>query len=161
KYISSHSTMLAYVSCAISAKMDWSSDTTYQKLSMAALLHDITLENDELASIQTLQELKDQADRFTEEEVRAYRFHPMSAAELCHKLPAVPSDVDVIIGQHHERPDGSGFPRKLGHSYIAPLSCIFIVAHEIVRTAFQKGSKFDIEEVIAKNEELYSVGNFK
>jgi hypothetical protein len=44
----------------------------------------------------------------------------------------IPLDVDIIIHQHHERPDGKGFPAKLNYMKINPLSAVFILAHEIM-----------------------------
>ena len=39
------------------------------------------------------------------------------------------SETANIIREHHERPDGSGFPRNLDSSNLTEISCIFIIAH--------------------------------
>ena len=132
KYISAHSMLIAYVSCAVASQLEWKSDSTYQKLTLAAFLHDSSLQNQELAKIQTLQELYDKKDNFTVEEMEAYRQHPAIAAEVASRFRETPPDVDAIIFQHHERPDGKGFPRGLNHLRIGPLAAVFIVSHELV-----------------------------
>ena len=54
------------------------------------------------------------AGRLTEEEWRRVREHPAQGARLVELAPTL-SDVAPVIGEHHERPDGSGFPKgKIG-----------------------------------------------
>src|SRR6185312_15892576 len=101
-----------YIACAIATQMDWASDSTFQKLTLAAFLHDITLSNHELAQCDTVQEAIDKKT-FTEAEIAGFRVHPAKGAEIARQFQEVPPDVDVIILQHHERPDGSGFPRGI------------------------------------------------
>jgi HD-GYP domain-containing protein (c-di-GMP phosphodiesterase class II) len=43
KYIAVHSNALAKISCAIASALAWNSESTFQKLTMASILHDITL----------------------------------------------------------------------------------------------------------------------
>ena len=45
----------------------------------------------------------------------------------------IPPDVSVIIEQHHERPDGNGFPNGINFKRISVFSSIFIVAHDFVK----------------------------
>ena len=168
KYISSHSMLLAYVGCALSSQMEWKSDTTYQKITLASFLHDIVLKNQELARIQTLSELAQKSKRFTKEEIKEFRDHPSTGAEIARTFTEVPPDVDSIIAQHHERPDGSGFPRGLTHLRIGPLATVFIVAHDIVTYLFdndiaganvEKG--LDLDKFIEQKSKTYQMGTFK
>lgn len=166
KYISSHSMMLAHVSCALATQMDWTNDMTYQKLTLAAFLHDSHLHNQDLAAVQTIKELESKNQLFTMEEIREFKEHPMKAAETARTFEEVPPDVDVIIVQHHERPDGSGFPRGLTHSRISPLSAVFIVAHDLVRFLLEKeiiGSlnSAAIDEFIRTHAPKYPLGSFR
>jgi HD-GYP domain-containing protein (c-di-GMP phosphodiesterase class II) len=165
KYISAHSMLLAYISCALATKMEWSSETTYQKLTLAAFLHDAHLINHELAKIETLSELEKKMNLFSPEEIKAFKEHPIIAAEIARKFHEVPPDVDSIVAQHHERPDGSGFPRGLSHTRIGPLTSVFIVAHDIVSYLF-KNDKVDqgnvsFNQFILENQGMYQFGNFK
>lgn len=118
KYIASHSTMTGYLACAIASQMQWGSETTFHKLTLAAFLHDITLSNHDLAACASLKETEE--PKFTDADRKAFKNHTIQAAEVVKQFSEVPPDVDVIIAQHHERPDGTGFPRGLGSTYIAP-----------------------------------------
>lgn len=90
-----------------------------EKLTMAAMLHDATIAGKEF----------EDTNNFKEEN---WRDHPLKTAEMARRLPGVLNDVDHIILQHHERPDGKGFPRGLFGHQIAPLSAVFILAHEFL-----------------------------
>jgi HD-GYP domain-containing protein (c-di-GMP phosphodiesterase class II) len=158
KYIPAHSTILAFVACALSKEMTWGSEATFQKLTMAAFLHDITLANNSLAMVKDLKELQSKSNSFTSEEVKAYEQHPISAAELVRAFPNSPADVDTIIMQHHETPDGKGFPRKLSATHISPLSAVFIIAHDIVLGSIEGR---ELPAIIEDLNKKYTQGNFK
>jgi response regulator RpfG family c-di-GMP phosphodiesterase len=145
----------------MASKLQWGSESTFQKLSLASFLHDITLENQALAEIQTLAELDPRMSEFTEKEIKAFREHPTVAADMAKRMSEIPPDVDTIIRQHHERPDASGFPRKLGHSYIAPLSCVFIVAHDLSQFVLKEGDNFEIAKFIKEVSHKYKSSQFK
>lgn len=161
KYISSHSMLLPQVACALATAMDWKSEQTLQKLGLAAFLHDTTLTNHALAQVTGLTELARKKDLFTEEEEKAYVVHPVKASEMAKRFQEVPPDVDTIILQHHERPNGGGFPRALTHSHISPLGAVFIVAHDLVSAIFDPAKPFVLEQFIESKKEEYVGGNFK
>jgi HD-GYP domain-containing protein (c-di-GMP phosphodiesterase class II) len=145
KYIPAHSTITAFVACAISKIMSWGSEAT--------------LQNNSLAMIRNLKELEAAKPLFSEEEIKSYEQHPMAAAELIRAVPGAPADVDTIIMQHHETGDGKGFPRKLSATHISPLSSIFIVAHEIVQGSIE--GKKDVADIIEELKIKYTTGNFR
>lgn len=161
KYISAHSFLLSNIACCIASIRSWESRETMNKLCMAAFFHDITLKNQELAEVQTLKELEEGSSRFTEEEIKEYRNHPINAAEIVRKFKEIPPDVDTIIIQHHEGATGEGFPRKLSHSYISQLSSLFIIAHDIVTHIHRRKNQFDLRDFVRENKEKYAMGNFK
>jgi HD-GYP domain-containing protein (c-di-GMP phosphodiesterase class II) len=161
RYIASHSVYLAQLSCTLAAAMEWHSDSTFHKLNLAAYLHDITLTNHELAKIRDLKELELKKGQFSKELYDAYKAHPMSGGELAQKFNEVPPDVDSLIMQHHEQPDGSGFPRGLTHKQIGPLSTVFIASHDLVTYIFNDEKEFHMEAFIESVKERYDVGNFR
>lgn len=166
QYIASHSHFTGQLACILATQMDWKSEATFQKLSFVAMMHDITLTNHSLAAIQTLKELESRKAEFTDEEIEAYKLHPTKVNELIRPFEDVPSDVDPILAEHHERPDGSGFPRGIAGSRIGPLSAVFIVAHDLVDEVFKqgKGTKLDadlIQRFVGDRQKVYEGGTFK
>ena len=160
-YISTHSIALSQLCCGLAIAMDWGSETTFHKLNLAAFMHDITLENQTLARIHSMDELMANKSKFTAKEIAEYPLHPMRAAEIARKFSEIPPDVDTLILQHHEFPDGSGFPRKLNAKQITPLSALFIVAHELIHVISEQGPNFQMAHFLDENLERYSAGHFK
>ncbi len=63
----------------------------------------------------------------TDEEFTEIKKHPVLALPEAERLLGNDHDALKIIVQHHERMDGSGYPRKLGASSIHPLARIVAV----------------------------------
>ncbi len=161
QYISSHSILLSSLSCSIASLMNWSSDITRYKLILASFLHDITLEDHHLATFQSVESVILDGS-FTGPAIKAFAEHPKAAVQLAKEMSAVPADVDRILLQHHERPDGSGFPNRSPHQHLTPLSCIFIVAHDLVHFMFdQKQNPIPFEQFVVEFSPQYQVGYFK
>jgi HD-GYP domain-containing protein (c-di-GMP phosphodiesterase class II) len=156
-YVGSHSISVGTVACAIAYKMEWHSAATYFKLSLAAFMHDITID-DKLARVHLVKEMT--RDHFSADELNKIKLHPVHSADYVRKMSEIPSDVDQIVFQHHERPDGTGFPRNLSGKFISPLSGVFIVAHEIVEFMTKREGE-TIDVFLTENEELYKGGTFR
>ena len=54
--------------------------------------------------------------------------HPLVGCQLIKSFPDVQPMVLELIAQHHERLDGSGFPKQLGANHISKLAKIVMVA---------------------------------
>ena len=129
-YVSTHSIALGEIACAIAHQMELNSAATFFKLTLAAFIHDITLD-DRLAIVKDVSS-KSTSEQYSVEDLHTIKIHPIHAADYVRKMNEIPPDVDQIVYQHHERPDGSGFPRNLSGSHISPLSAIFITSHELL-----------------------------
>ncbi|MFN7684685.1 MAG: HD-GYP domain-containing protein [Oligoflexia bacterium] len=160
-YLGGHSVALCQVSCTIAAAMEWGSKATYAKLNFASFLHDCALDSEDLARIQSLSELESKKSSLNEQTYQRVLQHGLKAADMSKTFSEVPANVDQILLQHHERPDGSGFPRGLTHTSIAPLSALFIIAHDLVGEIFNKRGKFSYASFVESRQDLYRMGNFK
>lgn len=164
RYISSHSFMLAEVACAMAYQVGWKNPQMFLKLTTAALLHDLSLSDDRLARFQDLEEAR-KSGKWSEEELKELRLHPVRAAEYARGFNDLPADVDKIIEQHHERPDGSGFPRGLFHNNIHPLAALFIMAHDLLiyfLTHVPTGDRGDMVKLFfRKQARRYREGTFR
>ncbi|MBI3558681.1 MAG: response regulator [Deltaproteobacteria bacterium] len=159
-YIATHSVAVAHVSCGIASLLGWTSGPTFLKLSFAAFLHDISMTNPDMAKLQNADELMLQRHRFTEKEVKEFMVHCETGAKLVKELKDMPPDVDLIILQHHDKPDGTGMS-QLDHTKINPLAAVFIVAHELVDFYAGHGAGADLSLFVNRLGDSYSKGNFK
>jgi CheY-like chemotaxis protein len=154
-------TLTSLLACTISQKLEWASDLTQVKLSMAALLHDITLDE---YTCEHMGEWNLRADRKEDKssEIETYRNHPRAAAEKVRGIADLPPDIDQIVLQHHERPDGTGFPQGLQASRISPLSAVLIFAEDLALHLIDATDrKAAIREFAEKAGERYNAGVFR
>ncbi|MCR9206007.1 MAG: hypothetical protein NXH75_15595, partial [Halobacteriovoraceae bacterium] len=155
-YLSEHSILNIYFSSYMLSKLNWSTDQTLKQMLYASFYHDIEINDQELAKINRLEECTDT------ETQKIIKDHGNKAAKLIEKLPGMNHDAHKIILDHHERPDGTGFPLGLTAGNIPPLSCVFILSHEIVD--FLIFNNFQTQLLATKIQEMertWSTGNFK
>lgn len=130
---SHHVSLLSLLSSTIAQGIGWASDTTFEKLIMASLLHDYFVDE---KVYEKLLGNHDEAETLSKNP--AYRQHPIKAAEFSRTLKGLPADVDHILQEHHEMPDGSGFPRGVISNHIAPLSAVFIMSEALIHYSHDK-----------------------
>ena len=80
-------------------------------LGLGALLHDI-------GKIKLPNQVLNHAVSASEEEKALLEGHTMIGAMMLKNLEGLPENVVAIVHDHHERADGSGYPRNLGCSEI-------------------------------------------
>ena len=127
-FITEHSLMVAFLANAVLSHTEYKNENNSIRLSLAALLHDVELRDEKFYPL----ELIDDESEFSVRELNTFRSHIHNGVELLEKFKNIPSDLDKILLMHHEKYDGSGFPRGLNGSQIPRLAAIFIVCHEFV-----------------------------
>ena len=156
-YLTKHSIALAYISCGLLAKSNWDSFENRNKLVLASFFHDASIKITDFND-----EYKIECESVDQ---KTFQAHPPQASKLLTKLKGVPQDLDKIVLDHHERPDGSGFPRGLTANQIQPLSALFIFSHDLVDIIFKlekAGEDLSQELLLSKvDKELYDSGPFK
>lgn len=154
-YISELSLLSNYISCAICRETEWASPENYLRLSLAAFFQNISLDNDDHAKIEKLSSFE--FESLPNRAKKIITDHPNKSCELISAIDGLPIGVDKIIKTHHEKYDGSGFPRGIDHSKQEALSVIFIVSLELANILFEIGFNRDaILDTITRMEHDYS-----
>jgi HD-GYP domain-containing protein (c-di-GMP phosphodiesterase class II) len=162
QYIGKHTMLLTNVSCAIACAMDWYSEATFEKLTLAAFMHDAALTDSGLCAVKDLGEFeKVYKGKYNQGQISEYRSHPERAVLLLGHFKVMPAEVDKIVAQHHEHPMGSGFPAALSSNYLTPLSSLFIIAHDLTDYILDHPNDFNMDHFLDAFEKKYSVGHFK
>lgn len=152
----------ATLASVVVKKLNWGSHSAMFKLTIAAFLQDISLDSIALMELCDYKEFLLEIKRFTTEEVKRYNDHPKNSVEILAAFKAIPPDVDRILIEQHEMPDGNGFPRKLNANQIGQLSCVFILTSILAKHILKQKAFFDIEAFVTKIEaQGYGQGNFK
>lgn len=158
---SSHVSMQALLCCGFCHQLGWTSESAQMKLGLAALMHDITVDENAYNDIFLWNQAATDDNDKTPEVIK-YRNHPSDAANLLLNLKDLPADVDQIILQHHETKDGGGFPRGLISSRISPMASLFIIVEDLINFLEESDNYEEKIELFVKHREArYSSGNFK
>jgi response regulator RpfG family c-di-GMP phosphodiesterase len=158
-FYSDHSLLISLLSGMTLEKLDWRSTENFNKLCLASILHDCLVPDHVINTIEGGN--IDQISIITDIEKDQYQSHPQKTAELIRTKTSFHEEVATIIAEHHEKPDGSGFPRKLTHNNIHPFSCLFIIIHDFVEQVYITRFDRDLQESILENmSPKYQDGHF-
>lgn len=118
-YTAGHQRRVAELSCRIAEEMDFSPDRV-DALRIAGLLHDI-------GKVYVPADFLNRPGRLRSQEFSIIQLHADIGADI---LAPVEFDwpISTIIRQHHERQDGTGYPRGIEGDAILPESRIIAVA---------------------------------
>lgn len=117
-----HSMAVSAVSVMIAWQMNWTIQTTIQKLSLGALLHDIGLK--EMSKELSLKP----RHLMSQNDVKLYEAHVMRSVDILSSMPSVPVEVVSIAMEHHENAIGQGYPKHLRDVKMNPFARIVSVA---------------------------------
>jgi len=158
-YIYDHSYLLSCICGHFAWYMNWTTSEVVKKLAVASLFHDLKISDPDLAMINDLND--PQIKKLTSDQLKEIKNHPFSMVELIKNNPNIETEVDTIILQHHEKPDGTGFPRKLSGKQIHPLACTFIIVHHFVDKIYE--CNFDSSQlvhILTDMKAYFNIGNF-
>ncbi|AOY00703.1 hypothetical protein BJP62_09805 [Jeongeupia sp. USM3] len=113
-----HHLVVAIVADFLAAGLQFA-DTDRQALLLAALFHDAGL-----ADLDAMAQVGD----YSKAPLNLIDAHPAMAARLLRDCPDVPEATVIAVLQHHERPDGSGYPSRLAHDALQPLGQLLAIA---------------------------------
>ena len=158
-YSSDHSFLTGYLACAIASQLAYGSEITFNKLTLAAFMHDVTLKDESIVDCETIEDAKTRNP--TESVLDTFSRHPFKVAEMIRQMSEIPADVDSIVAQHHELPDGSGFPRGLTAKQISPLAMIFMVAHAVAKDVLKEPTTFSLQHSLEQLALRFPQNSFK
>ena len=102
-YTSAHELRVAELATRIAASLGWSVEAV-ERLRIAALVHDI-------GKIAIPAEILSKPSRLTETEFALIKSHSTAAYEILAPIDFGGPVAEIVL-QHHERLDGSGYPRR-------------------------------------------------
>jgi len=105
-------------------------DRDLATVAAAGMLHDI-------GELHIDPELLRPGRRLEGGEMRHVYAHPMTAYMILQEYPQFHPEISTAVFEHHERLDGSGYPRGLKDEEIGPIGQILMLA-EAVTTLFEK-----------------------
>lgn len=77
-------------------------------------------------------ELSVKTQNFSTEEWRALQAHPLIAQRFLNLIPNLPKEIGIAIAEHHERIDGTGYPRHIFGEKMSLASQIIAATDNII-----------------------------
>ncbi len=124
-----HSVQMALIALFLAIKSRLP-DRDLATVAAAAMLHDIGELHIDPALLRP-------GRRLEAGELRHVYAHPMTAYMILQEYPQYHPEISTAVFEHHERLDGSGYPRGLKGEEIGPIGQILMLA-EAVTTLFEK-----------------------
>lgn len=118
-YTFSHSNNVAYYATALAAALGMNEDMI-EIIRQAALLHDV-------GKIGIPEDVLNKPGRLTEEEYEIIKGHVEASIDIIRHLPSLDYVIPAVIG-HHERYDGTGYPRRIAGEDIPVTARILCIA---------------------------------
>lgn len=125
-YVERLAVTTAQFACWVFTHSPYSEKKWLEKVVMASLIMDLGLADEATASVR---ELKLTVNASVMIQGVLVKGHPQRGLKLAGKLMHVHHDVDQLVLNHHERFDGSGFPKKLFFNQLTPVCRFFNLAH--------------------------------
>ncbi len=101
-----HGISTAVFSILLARAAENMNDKTLTTVGLGGLLHDVGMS-------QIPKEIDDVNRKLTREEWAKVKQHPVFGSNMVNEMKLFPEDVKLILVQHHERWDGSGYPSGL------------------------------------------------
>jgi hypothetical protein len=139
-----------YIMSLVIDKFPWKSDAVKEKGSLASIMCDMTLTKEDFRV------MRDWSKNGGDLPERIRR-HPADIAnQLKKNRTMVPIETITIIEQHHELPDGKGFPYGITSNRFNQLSAIFIVSQQFTELLHDSGYDYEKRlEIIKRIREVY------
>jgi HD-GYP domain-containing protein (c-di-GMP phosphodiesterase class II) len=151
-----HTHLISIFSAAIIRNSEWGNREQIEKLIHVSFFHDITLEKDSYAKIETMEDLE--SSNFVDSEKKIILNHAHDSSKLAAEFPDLSPGASLIIKQHHGKENGIGFSDTLNVNMISKLALVFNVAENFTcrfLNQLDKGDRVDIRQLIEEVRENY------
>jgi putative nucleotidyltransferase with HDIG domain len=146
-----HAMTTCLVSMLICDEMNITLPLAKEKVAMGALLHDVGLKFIPKSILDKPRHLWDPGEQ------QIFELHPLKGIEALRDMKDLPSDVILIVAEHHENAQGTGFPKRMRDIKVSPLARIVALANFYAGLIFNSkpdGKSYSADEAIQYVEEI-------
>lgn len=150
---SKHSLGSVVMSNLLVTQLEWSSPKLLAPITLGSFFHDIGLKE-----LPTELWFKNPIE-MTHDERTLWETHPAIGVKLLSSMSFITPDVLRIVQEHHELPNGTGFPTKIRLERIFPMAKVVSMGNMLAHDLFdaQNGQPFSLENMLQKIEHAYGM----
>lgn len=147
--------MVCYSAIGLIEALNWSTPQIKEKIAQVCLFCDITLTSEDYTEMILVGNDESQFSKRTLD-------HPIAASNLVGKTRnAVSNEAALAIRQHHELPDGSGYPKGIKGLTINQLSAVQIIARTFIDALVESDFAYEDRKSFIKSMlEKFNYPNF-
>lgn len=156
-YIERLGMLSAHFGCWILSHSSYKEKKWFEKFVTASIIMDLSLQDEKMAKVRVVHE---GATTVGVLQAMTIKEHPQRSLELAETLLPVNQDVMNLVELHHERFDGTGFPRKRFASQIPSVTRLFILAGMCVDVWIESEDRDTLKRFLlelAENQSLRSL----
>jgi response regulator RpfG family c-di-GMP phosphodiesterase len=129
---------------------------TYLYFGYAAVLHNISLDNFYIKNEYRILNAIKMKSPISKDEQAVVLNHVDESLKIAREWSHCPNEVLKIIEHHHEKPNGTGFPKKINGTQIDTLCAIFNVAHDVASILIEHKHGSNLKAIFEKLSEEYA-----
>jgi HD-GYP domain-containing protein (c-di-GMP phosphodiesterase class II) len=151
---SRHSLGTVVVANMLMVPLDWTSKILVEPVTMGAFFHDVGMK-----VIPVELQRKDRIE-MSKDETQVWETHVGAGVQLLSSMNFISPEVLRIVQEHHETPNGTGFPTRMRGERMFPMAKVVsfanVLAHDIFDPA-SDGQPFSVDNLLKKIEFVYKV----
>jgi HD-GYP domain-containing protein (c-di-GMP phosphodiesterase class II) len=143
-YAAKHSVLVSMFAVMLAQESEISSEQKLRNIGLGAFLHDI--------GITQLKFDPEDLEVINAEQREEINKHPQFGKQIIDALRGVPQEVGTIILQHHEQPNGAGYPNNLKGTEIFPPAKMVAIADTFCALISKRSYReaFSLQEAFAR-----------
>lgn len=148
--------MLSYFLVALAKELGMTNQRQVEVLTMASFFHDMMLNEYQIRNQEQFIKGMNLGININKNDLEKIKNHPLEARSVLMNWDQCPVDLLDIVEQHHELPDGSGFPKGLRSDQLHSLSGIFIVVCHAMEVFIKSREKRAVVDYLKSKESLFT-----
>lgn len=161
EYSFSHSVLICYLTTEVARHIQFSYPFSSEILSLAAYFHDVSLESHQVKNEARFLKAISMHSKINKEDLAKVKVHPIESSEKLKKWMLCPQELYTIVAEHHEKPDGTGFPAGKKAEETHELSACFIVCEDLVQNYLEHKDRSTVIKYFEARRDLYDQEPFK
>lgn len=161
EYTCAHSVLISYLTTDVSNHLTFQTPNASEILALSAFFHDISLENHQIKNEIRFIKALSLNSKINKSDLDLVKRHPEISINKLKGWKFCPEEVIRIVREHHEKPNGSGFPDGKTADQIGELTACFIVCEDLAQCLLELKDRNAVELYFQSLAALYSSPKFK